>query len=176
MPGQIDAPSPSTGPADDKSQQSLRTESARRVLRARMGVAPFQGCPWPPRPGGQLPDDSAKPPRSAPFPSLYLSCEETTGRYVRKCRASKTASQELFVYALLPNPARGCSRAQCSQCNLQIQTLLELQQYVVSQYSFMLCLFSCWVFVFFVLFLSQLSSHDRSLLLAQLRKKKNPTV
>lgn len=31
-------------------------------------------------------------PPDPPFPSLYLSSEETTRRYVRKCRASKTAS------------------------------------------------------------------------------------
>ncbi|CAB1442482.1 unnamed protein product [Pleuronectes platessa] len=88
----IDAPAPSIRPPDDKSHQSLRTES----LRARMGVAPFQAV----QAGLLAPAGSSETLPNLPdlpFPSLYLSCEETSRRYVRKCRASNTASQELFV-------------------------------------------------------------------------------
>lgn len=60
-----------------------RTES----LRARVGVPPFEAVR-----GLLAPACSSKTqpnPPDPPFPSLYLSSEETTRRYVRKCRASK---------------------------------------------------------------------------------------
>lgn len=67
---------------------SLYARRAHGELACTHGDPSLPGCPWPLRPDGQLQD---KPSRS-PIPPLYLSSEETVRRYVRKCRASKTAS------------------------------------------------------------------------------------
>lgn len=67
-------------------------EERKDVLRTHLGIPPPSGCPRPHRPWRVAPKLQPNLPLIHHFPSLHLSSEETSRRYVRKCRASKTAS------------------------------------------------------------------------------------
>lgn len=112
---------------------SLQTFYARRAhgdFASTRGDSSLPGCPWPPRPWRAAPRLGQAPP-DPPFPSLYLSSEETTRRYVRKCRASKTASEELFV-GIAAKPGLGLLTSSLQPMQF-ISPALKLQHYVVSQ-------------------------------------------
>lgn len=113
---------------------SLQTFYARRAhgdFASTRGDSSLLGCPWPPRPWRAAPRLGQAPPSDPPFPSLYLSSEETTRRYVRKCRASKTASEKLFV-GIAAKPGLGLLTSSLQPMQF-ISPALKLQHYVVSQ-------------------------------------------
>lgn len=134
----------------------------RESLGARMGVPPFQAARGLLTPAGT--SKTLPGPLDPLFPPLYLSSEETTRRYVRKCRTSKTASYELFA-GIAAKPYLRLPKSSLHPMLFTNPILLKHQQYVVSPLFIHIILFLRWAFFF-----SQLSSHDRSLLPAQLRK------
>ena len=162
----IDAPPPPIRPPDDNSN-SLYARRARGEFASTHGGRSLSGCPRPPRPGGQQLRHSARPPRS-PFP-LSLPFLWRNKPALRQ----KVQGKQHCVL--------GAIRRHCCQTRLGAARELTAANAIHKSNSFRtaaVCGKSIFIHAVFVcplgfFFLSPLSSHDRSLLLAQLRKNPN---
>lgn len=110
-----------------------------------MGVPPFQAARGLLTPAGT--SKTLPGPLDPLFPPLYLSSEETTRRYVRKCRTSKTASYELFA-GIAAKPYLRLPKSSLHPMLFTNPILLKHQQYVVSPLFIHIILFLRWAFFF----------------------------